>query len=66
MTAAIVASWARYAEGVDEQGRVIDVRDPKREALMTAARRQAGRPTAFIENTAIFGDLAQSAPFTHA
>jgi mannitol 2-dehydrogenase len=65
-TAAIVASWARYAEGVDEQGRAIDVRDPMRDALMAAARQQAVRPTAFIENTAVFGDLAQSREFSDA
>jgi mannitol 2-dehydrogenase len=60
--AAVVASWARYAEGVDEQGRPIDVIDPRRDALMAAAR-QNGNPTAFIENRSVFGDLAQSPRF---
>src|SRR5258708_32385957 len=43
--AAVVASWARYAEGTDEQGRPIDVVDPRRGPPMAAARRQGGDPT---------------------
>jgi len=64
--AAVVASWARYAEGVDEQGEPIDVVDPRRDALVAAARKQGGNPTAFIEDRSVFGDLAQSAPFVWA
>jgi mannitol 2-dehydrogenase len=63
--AAVVASWARFAEGTDEQGRPIEVTDPRRKALMAAARRQAGRPTAFIEDQTLFGSLAQSERFVH-
>jgi mannitol 2-dehydrogenase len=33
---------------------------------MAAARQQAARPTSFIENTAVFGDLAQSREFSDA
>ena len=36
--ALVVASWARYAEGVDEQGRPIDVVDAQKERVMAAAR----------------------------
>ena len=36
-SAAIVASWARYAEGVDEQGEPIEVVDRLKESLMAAA-----------------------------
>lgn len=61
--AAVVASWARYAEGVDEKGRRIDVRDPLRETLAAAARQQRSQPAAFIENRAVFGDLADSRDF---
>ena len=35
--ALVVASWARYAEGVDEQGRPIEVVDAQRERVMKAA-----------------------------
>lgn len=61
--AAVVASWARYAEGLDEQGRPIDVVDPRRDALMAVAQKQRSNPTAFIEDTSVFGDLAQSQRF---
>ena len=64
--AAVVASWARYAEGVDEQGRPIDVVDPRRDTLMAAARKQAADPTAFLSDGAVFGDLARHAPFVRA
>lgn len=61
--ATVVASWARYAEGVDEQGRPIDVVDPRRDTLMAAARQQQSKPTAFIGDSSVFGDLAKSPRF---
>ena len=61
LSAATVASWARYAEGVDEQGEPIDVQDQLADTLVPLARSQRDNPTAFIENTAVFGDLAASA-----
>ncbi|KXW78335.1 mannitol dehydrogenase [Mycolicibacterium phlei DSM 43071] len=62
-SAAVVASWARYAEGVDEQGEPIDVQDSLADTLVPLARSQRAHPTAFIENTALFGDLAQHERF---
>ena len=46
-----MASWARYAEGVDEQGEPIDVQDQLAETLVPLAKSQRENPTAFIENT---------------
>jgi len=63
MSAAIVASWARYAEGIDEHGEVIDVVDPLREELIPIARSQAANPVAFVENRSLFGDLVDDAHF---
>ena len=63
LSAAIVASWARYAEGVDEQGEVIDVVDPLREELIPIALAQRDNPVAFIENRALFGDLVEEDSF---
>ena len=65
-SAAIVASWARYAEGVDETGEPIDVIDPLRDQLMAIAQAQRGDPTAFIRNRALFGDLAEDDRFRSA
>jgi mannitol 2-dehydrogenase len=62
-TAAVVASWARYAEGVDEAGNAIEVVDRLRDTLMRLARRQAEDPDAFIENRDLFGNLAHNERF---
>ncbi len=66
ISAAVVASWARYAEGVDEQGQPIDVEDNRTDTLRPLAEAQRDNPTAFIENTALFGDLAQQPRFVEA
>jgi mannitol 2-dehydrogenase len=60
---AVVASWARYAEGVDEQGRPIEVVDRLRDELVATARRQADDPLAFIANRDLFGDLIDNERF---
>jgi len=58
-----VASWARYAEGVDEQGEPIDVQDQLADILVPLAKSQREKPTAFIENTEVFDDLASDSRF---
>ncbi len=63
LSAAIVASWARYAEGVDEHGGEITVVDPLRDSLIPLARRQREDPAAFIGNRALFGDLSDDPRF---
>ena len=65
-TALVVAAWARYAEGVDEQGEPIEVVDRRREALMAAAARQADDPTAFLQDRELFGDLVDDERFVAA
>ncbi|SED03842.1 mannitol dehydrogenase family protein [Rhodococcus koreensis] len=66
LSAAIVASWARYAEGVDEDGQPIDVVDQLKDSLVPIARSQHENPTAFIENRSVFGDLADNPRFVTA
>jgi mannitol 2-dehydrogenase len=63
---AVVASWARYAEGVDEQGRPIEVVDRLAERLTANARRQQEDPLAFIADREIFGDLVDNERFVSA
>jgi mannitol 2-dehydrogenase len=63
LSAAIVASWARYDEASDEQGKPIDVVDPLKEELIAIAKTQRDNPKAFIENSKLFGDLAQDPRF---
>ncbi len=64
LSAAIVASWARYAEGIDENGEVIDVVDPLKDELMPLASQQRENPLAFVENRQLFGDLVGSPLFS--
>jgi mannitol 2-dehydrogenase len=66
LSALVVASWARYAEGVDEQGQPIDVVDPRRDELVRAAGRQRQDVTAFLQVRDVFGDLAEHEEFTAA
>ncbi len=65
-SAAVVASWARYAEGTDEQGEPIEVVDRLAGRLTALARRQREDPDAFIANRDVFGDLAEDARFVAA
>jgi mannitol 2-dehydrogenase len=65
-SAAVVASWARYAEGVDEHGEPIEVVDRLKDSLMQSARRQREHPNAFIENRDVFGDLVDDERFVVA
>jgi mannitol 2-dehydrogenase len=63
LSVAVIAAWARYAEGVDEQGEPIDVVDPLRDTLVPIARRQREDPLAFICNRQLFGDLVDDERF---
>lgn len=63
LSAAIVASWARYAEGVDEDGRPIDVVDPQAETLIPLARSQRSNASAFLSNRSVFGNLIEEPRF---
>lgn len=72
-SAAIIASWARYAEGVDENGQPIDVVDAQRERVMEVARSQRRASEqdaaevdrlAFLRMRDLFGDLVDDPRFT--
>jgi mannitol 2-dehydrogenase len=65
-SAAVVASWARYAEGIDEHGQPIEVADRLAAELTRLARRQRDDPDAFIANRAVFGDLVDDKRFVTA
>ena len=66
LASATVASWARYAEAVDERGEPIEIIDHLADSLVPVARAQRRHPTAFIENQELFGDLAQVPRFVEA
>jgi mannitol 2-dehydrogenase len=63
LSAAIVASWARYAEGIDEQGSLIQVVDRLADQLTAIARTYPEHPDGFLANRAVFGDLIDDERF---
>jgi len=63
-SALVVASWARYAEGVDEQGEPIAVVDRRRDEVMARAVQQRDDPLAFLRDPDLFGTLAEEPRFT--
>ncbi|SNS83219.1 mannitol 2-dehydrogenase [Geodermatophilus saharensis] len=65
-SAAVVAAWARYCEGVDEQGHPIEITDRRRDALVARARAQREDPLAFLADRELFGDLVDDERFTSA
>ena len=65
-SALVVAAWARYAEGTDEQGEPIEIVDRRKDAITERARRQAQEPLAFLEDPDLFDDLAEDGRFTTA
>lgn len=65
-SALVVASWARYAAGVDEHGEPIDVVDRLRDQVMAAAAQYGTDELAFLRNQDLFGTLAHEQRFTEA
>jgi mannitol 2-dehydrogenase len=65
-SAAIIASWVRYAEGADEHGAPIEIVDRRRDEVMALAARARSEPLAFIANRELFGDLADDPRFSEA
>ncbi|NMA76110.1 MAG: mannitol dehydrogenase family protein [Actinomycetales bacterium] len=63
-SAAIVASWARYAEGTGENGEQWPVVDRLRDRVMAAAAHHDEDPLAFLRDEELFGDLVQHDAFT--
>lgn len=64
LSAAIVASWARYAEGTDENDNPIRVVDRLAEQVQEAAGRQSTDPLAFLRQRDLFGDIVDDERFT--
>jgi len=62
-SALVVAAWARYAEGADEQGEPIEVVDRLRDRLGERARRYPEDDLAFLADRELFGDLVDDERF---
>ncbi|QWZ07531.1 mannitol dehydrogenase family protein [Nocardioides panacis] len=63
-SALVIAAWARYAEGTDEQGEPIEVVDRRKEAVMARAAAQHEDRLAFLRDPDLFGDLVEDERFT--
>jgi mannitol 2-dehydrogenase len=61
--AAVVASWARFAEGLDDHGRPIVLVDRRADRVRANASRLRDDPLAFIADRSIFGDLVDEEGF---
>lgn len=66
LSAAIVASWARYAEGVDEEGDEITIVDRMADRLHETAQHNHEDVLAFLRDREVFGDLVDEPRFTEA
>lgn len=71
LAAAIAASWAVFARGVDEDGDAIPMIDRQLDAVRRIAEEADGDPERFLTaGVSVFGDLATDsafvAPFAHA
>jgi len=60
---AIAVSWARYAEGTDEQGAPIEVVDTEKDEVLARAAEQSKDPLALARSTRWFADLADDPRF---
>mgnify|MGYP001248743266 CR=1 FL=1 len=60
------ALWCRYCHGTSDSGQAIAPNDPNWDALVTASRAARDRPQAWLEQKAIYGDLAENAAFSGA
>jgi mannitol 2-dehydrogenase len=61
---AVLAAWARSAEGTDDDGRPIELTDSRSDALTSRAR--SDDPLAFVSDRELFGDLVDDERFTTA
>ena len=60
----VVAAWARYAEGTDEEGETIEIVDRRKDAVMKRAAEQSQDQLAFLRDPDLFGDLVDDERFT--
>lgn len=66
LSALVIASWARYAEGADEDGKPHEVVDALADELTTRASKQGEDGTMFIEYREVFGNLVDDKRFVEA
>jgi mannitol 2-dehydrogenase len=61
--AAVLASWARYVLGTDENGQALEVVDPKSTSIIKSAKLDVKNFGTFLDQSEIFGTLGQNSSF---
>jgi mannitol 2-dehydrogenase len=64
--ALVSAMWCRYCYGETDSGTAIPPNDPDWDALVLRSKAAKSRPAAWLEMTAVYGDLGQDARFAGA
>ncbi|MFO1204086.1 MAG: mannitol dehydrogenase family protein [Tabrizicola sp.] len=64
--ALVSAMWCRYCYGETDSGTHIAPNDPDWDALVARSKDAKARPAAWLEMTAVYGDLGQDARFATA
>ncbi len=62
----IVAAWAKYCLGVDENGNPLNIKDALEDLLRIKAKESVENPTSFLAIESVFADLKDAAPFVTA
>lgn len=62
----VVAAWAIYSEGMDENENEIDVKDAMKNKLQEQAIKSIKNPVLFLELEAVFGNLIHSKVFVES
>jgi len=62
----VIAAWAIYSLGLDENGKSLNIKDAMAEVLYNKAVAAKGKPVLFLEIETIFGDLKESTIFVKA
>ncbi len=62
----VVAAWAIYSLGKDENGKTLNIKDALKEVLQNKAIEAQDNPKYFLEIESIFGKLKDSKPFVDA
>ncbi|MDF3607037.1 mannitol dehydrogenase family protein [Paracoccus sp. DMF-8] len=64
--ALVSALWCRYCHGTTDSGAVIAPNDPNWNALTTLSQAARSRPQSWLEQPAVYGNLANDAEFSAA
>ncbi|KRA98378.1 mannitol dehydrogenase [Devosia sp. Root685] len=64
--ALVSALWCRYCYGTTDSGAVIEPNDPNWDRLTAQAKKAKGNPSAWLELSDIYGDLAKAPSFITA